>query len=107
VAQFLVMRRRLGGIEGRALRGSVLRIGLASLAMGLLVAALSRSLQRLVGDGRWAYPIELLVAIPTGVAVFYLLCRILRVEELEVAMHALAGPLARLVAKCRATIGTK
>ena len=41
------------------------------------------------------FTVQLLVAIPLGAVVFYLAARALRVEELEMATDAMAGPLKR------------
>jgi putative peptidoglycan lipid II flippase len=106
VAQFLAMRAKIGGVEGRALRRSILQIGTASMGMGLAVWAVSRLLQRSLAPSRWAYLAELAACIPMGVAVFYLICRALRVPELELGMKSIAGPLRRLIDRPRATIGS-
>ncbi len=111
LAQFWVMRGRIGGIEGRALRSSVVRIVAAAAGMGVAVAGLSRVVQTATasaaGPSRWTYLLELAAGIPLGMLVFYLLCRLLRVAELELASQSLAGPLRRLISRSRATIGTK
>ena len=42
-----------------------------------------------------------LEAIPVGLAVYYFACRLLKVEEMELAAEALERPLARLRARLR------
>lgn len=97
VALFWKMRRRLGGLHGRRLASGLLRIGVASAAMGLIVAACCGPLEARLGPGRAACLVQLAVGVPLGAASYYLLCRLLRVGELESASRALAAPLSRLL----------
>ncbi|MGB9606429.1 MAG: murein biosynthesis integral membrane protein MurJ, partial [Bryobacteraceae bacterium] len=97
IALFWQMRQRVGGLYGRRLASSVLRIGLASAAMGAMVAACCSPLQARLGTGRLADLTQLALGVPLGAAVYYLLCRLLRVEELRAASRALAAPLGRLL----------
>jgi putative peptidoglycan lipid II flippase len=92
---FWLIRERLGGIHGRALLASTLKIGLAALVMGAAVLLCRNGLQDWLGFTRFARLIELAVCIPLGVAVFGGLCRMFRVAELETASRALIAPLAR------------
>ena len=106
VALFLVLRQRIGGIHGRRLARSVIKILLASAIMGCAVAALSRFLQNELGTSRVARLADLALSIPAGVAVFYAACRLLKVGELETAVRALAAPLAARLAGSRVRIGS-
>jgi len=106
VTLFLVLRRRIGGIHGRRLARSVIQILLASALMGLAVAALSRFLQNELGTSRVARLADLALSIPAGAAVFYGVCRLLKVGELEMAVRALAAPLAARLAGSRVRIGS-
>ena len=89
------LRKRIGGIYGRALRSTILKVTAASGVMGVVIAATSRVITSLLGEAWHTYVIDLMVSIPIGLAVFYAVTRALRVEELELAINALAGPLAR------------
>jgi putative peptidoglycan lipid II flippase len=101
---FLILRARIAGIHGRGLAGSVLRILLASAAMGAVVLVSSYLIRHQFGTSRTARLADLVVSIPAGVAVFYGISRALRVTELETAGRALFRPLARRLAKARARI---
>ena len=99
LAQFLVLRHRIGGIYGRKLLTSTMRILTASMVMGAGVA-MSSHLVRLwletpQGMSKIAYVTDLAVSIPLGAAMFYGACRVFRIDELELAMSSMAGPLRR------------
>jgi putative peptidoglycan lipid II flippase len=79
---FALLRRRIGGIHGRHLVGSALKIVAASAAMGAVCSASSSAIHLAV-SGRAAHLADVAVSIPLGVTVFYALARALRVEELE------------------------
>ncbi|MGC9971684.1 MAG: murein biosynthesis integral membrane protein MurJ [Bryobacteraceae bacterium] len=95
VALFWILRGRMGGIHGRALLRSTLKIGLASAIMGGAIALASTGIQGWLGVSRLARLAELAISIPLGVAVFGTVCRVLRVAELETAGRALIEPLLR------------
>jgi putative peptidoglycan lipid II flippase len=97
VALFAILRNRIGGIYGRALASSVLKITAASVVMGGAVWISSHGVQHWAGIGRLAKLLDLSVSIPFGLVIFYGACRLLRVSELELATRSLAKPiLARL-----------
>lgn len=98
VALFWILRERLGGIHGRALARSALKISAACAVMAGAVALSSRSIENWWGVSRAARLADLAVSIPLGVAVFYAVCRALRVAELEAAGRALRFPIARVAA---------
>ena len=92
---FVLIRKRIGRMHGRALGASVAKILAASVAMGVACYFSSRGMRIWMGAGKLAQLADLAVSLPLGVAVYYTLCRALRVAELEAAGRALAGPLAR------------
>ena len=94
-ALFWILRERMGGIHGRALLRSTLKIGLASGVMAAAIALASTGIQGWLGVSRLARLVELAISIPLGVAVFGAVCRVLRVAELETAGRALVEPLLR------------
>jgi len=96
VALFCRMRNRVGGLQGRRLAASLIRIALASALMGLAVEWCRRPIEEGLGVGRLARIVELGVTVPLGAGVFYAACRALRVAELEAARRALAAPWRRL-----------
>jgi putative peptidoglycan lipid II flippase len=101
---FEVLRRRIGGIDGRKLAESAAKVLAASAGMGIAVAVLRDSIEAAWGISRLVRLAELGIAIPAGLVVFYALCRLLRVSELELAWNAAAGPLRRLASVRRAKI---
>ncbi len=98
------IRRRIGGIDGRQLVVSFAKIAVASAVMGVICFAVSRGLQMYLGDSRWMRLLELAVTIPLGLGVFYIICRLSRLPELESAMRALLPPLLRRLGLARAKI---
>lgn len=92
LALFEVMRRRIGGVNGRALWASFAKIVAASAVMGAVCFAASRTLGGWLGTARLARVADAGLSVLLGVAVFYLLCRWMRVRELDAAVTALAGP---------------
>jgi putative peptidoglycan lipid II flippase len=95
VALFWLLRERLGGIHGRALLASTLKIAVAALVMGAAVLLCRNAIQDWLGVTRFARLVELALSIPLGVAVFGGLCSLFRVAELETATRALIAPIAR------------
>jgi putative peptidoglycan lipid II flippase len=91
-ALFWILRNRIGGIHGRALLRSMLQIAAASLAMGLAVALTSRCVQSWLGSTRWGCLVDLAVSIPFGALVYYSVCKMAKVAELEMATRALIAP---------------
>jgi putative peptidoglycan lipid II flippase len=83
VALFWAIRTRIGGIHGRDLLSSGLKILAASLAMGAVCYGSSHLLRGSLGISKWARLADLAVSIPLGLAVYYAIARGLRVAELE------------------------
>ena len=84
------MRRRIRRIEGRRLLSSLMRISAASGGMALTCWLCSRLiLSRLGATSFSGYLTALAVAIPAGVGALYLLCHLLRVQELTMLKEAL------------------
>lgn len=104
VGLFGILRNRIGGIYGRELFSSTVRIGMASLAMGSVVASVAMGMEKWLGTSQWASVATLCVCLPTGLALFYGAAKLLKVPELDVATTAFAGPLSRLVRKGRVTL---
>jgi putative peptidoglycan lipid II flippase len=95
VALFLLLRRRIHRMHGRALAASVGKILCASAGMGCVCYFSSRGVHHWLGAGKAAQIADVAVSIPLGGMVYYGLCRAMRVAELEAAWGALAAPLAR------------
>jgi putative peptidoglycan lipid II flippase len=104
VVLFWLLRNRIGGIYGRNLTASIVKVGIASAAMGAGVWAVSHLVVALLGASKPAQLAELAVSIPVGVVILYAGCRLMKVPELELATVALAGPLAARLGVRRAKI---
>jgi putative peptidoglycan lipid II flippase len=98
---FTILKRRITGIYGRALLASVLRILAAAAAMSAAIWATSWLVASRIDPGRLRYLLDLALSIPSGLAVYYFACRLLRVEEMALAVEALERPLARLRGRLR------
>ena len=95
IALFEVLRRRIGGIQGRRLCASFAKITAASAMMGAVCAISSRSIGHWIGISRTARVIDLAVSVPLGLIVFFAMAKWFRLPEMESAGRALLGPLAR------------
>ena len=95
VALFAILRKRIGGIHGRALLSSIWKITLASAVMGGAVWLSSRQLENWLGVSRLGRMVDLAISIPFGLIVFYGACRLLRVAELDLATRSLVSPILR------------
>lgn len=94
---FVIMRGRIGGIYGRNLWSSFVRVAAASAAMAAVIWPVNYGVHLALGQSKIAHMVAVAVTIPLGVAVLYAACRALRVPELESAIGALAGPLRRRI----------
>lgn len=101
ILQFLMLRKRIGGIYGRALFESVMKITFAAtvMAFGVWGAAWLASQWQSAGHARYLATLGL--AIPTGLALYYYTCLALKIEEMDLAVAAIGQPLARLRARIR------
>ena len=95
IALFDVLRRRIGGIQGRRLSASFVKIAGASAIMGAVCALSSRFIGHWLGVSRMARVIDLAVSVPLGLIVFFAMAKWFRLPEMESAGRALLAPLAR------------
>jgi putative peptidoglycan lipid II flippase len=93
----LIMRRRIGGLQGRRLGKTVLQIFCASFAMAAIGWITSEFVSTLPLYGIVMDLVKVGASIGLAAIVFYLSCRLLRVEELQEAVDAVAGRLLRVV----------
>ncbi len=98
---FWDLKVKLGGIHGRRLARTTLRVSMASVAMGLVVWLSSKGITHVLGAGTMARLVDLGVSIPLGLGVLYWTARSLKIEELEMATRALGGPIARRLSSLR------
>jgi len=97
----LFMRRRLGRLGGRQLGATVLRVSAASCAMAVTAWVVSESLSVLPLRGLLLHLVQVVFSIWLAALVFYSICRLLRVEELNEAVNAVGGRFTRLLRHSR------
>ena len=95
LAQFIILRNRIGGIWGRKLLSTVLKVSAASVAMGAVVWASSHFILHFAGRGTVGHISDLAISIPLGLATLYVFARLLKIEDFDSAMRVVAGPLQR------------
>jgi putative peptidoglycan lipid II flippase len=105
LALFWIMRNRIGGVYGRRLRNVVWKVLLASAVMAAAVWGLSAGFHAVIPRAGVARALDILFGVPAGAAIVYLLCRALKVEELEMATRALSGPMLRRFPAVAAKLG--
>jgi putative peptidoglycan lipid II flippase len=90
----LLMRRRLGRLEGRRILSSFARIAVAAAALSLASHFSYRALLALLGEGSLAARLAVTAgSIAVGVAVFFAAARLLSVRELSMAVGAITERL--------------
>jgi putative peptidoglycan lipid II flippase len=93
---FYFMRRKLSGIEGRALGLTFLKVLSASMIMGAVSWTVSHRIQNLIGRGSLIlHLIDVGVSIVAGMISFYIAARLLRVTELDQITDILRRKLGR------------
>jgi putative peptidoglycan lipid II flippase len=105
LALFLLMRNRIAGVYGRRLRSVVWKVSVASAAMGLTVWTLNRGFHAVFARVGVARLCDIGIGVPAGAAVIYVLCRLMRVEELAMATRALGEPILRRFPALAAKLG--
>jgi putative peptidoglycan lipid II flippase len=98
---FWAIRQKLGGIHGRRVRSVIVKVSAASLLMTGVVWVSSRAITSVLGAHFLGRMTDLAVSIPLGLAVLYWAARGMKIEELEMATRALAGPLARRLGRAK------
>jgi putative peptidoglycan lipid II flippase len=83
VVLLVLLRRRLGRIEGRETADSVVRIVVASLALGGAAYGVWYGLDRLAGRSFGGQLLSVSAALVVGTVVYLVCCRALRVREMN------------------------
>jgi len=91
----LFMRRKVQRLGGRRLGATVLKIFAASLAMAVVAWLVNHLAGELPLRGLALSFVRVATAISSAAAVFYSVCRLLRIEELAEVSDAIAGRLIR------------
>jgi putative peptidoglycan lipid II flippase len=101
LALLWVIRGRIGGVDGRRLLTSGLKVLAAGALMGAACYGSSHLARGLLGVGRGARLVDLAISIPLGLAVFYTAARALRIAEVETAGAAIHNPFRRRPRRAR------
>ncbi len=91
----MLIRKRIGGVEGAALLRSFVKIAAASALLAAVCYASDYWIRAIAGARFFALLMDLAISMTLGSAAFYAACRVLGVQELETAQNAIAGPLLR------------
>jgi putative peptidoglycan lipid II flippase len=92
---FAILRKRIGGVHGRDLAAGIGKVVIASAAMGVACAFSSHGMERWLGVSQLARLADLVVSIPVSLVVFYAMCRVVGVTELDLAIRAFTSPIRR------------
>jgi len=92
---YLMMRRRIGSIEGRRTAITVAKILGASAAMAAVCWGTSSAIARMAGYSCGAKTVNVAASVTIGAAVFYAIARLLGVSELKLATDAIVGRFLR------------
>ena len=95
VVLFAILRKRIGGVYGRALAAQIGKVALASAVMGAAIFASSRGMETWLGVSQMARLADLSVSLPAGLAVYYGACRMLGLTDIDGVIRAFAGPIRR------------
>jgi putative peptidoglycan lipid II flippase len=104
VLLFELLRRRLGGVEGRYLAHRLTRIMFGSLLMAAPLWLIDRGMIRWLGQTRLADLAELAVTLPVGLGTFALTMKIFKIDEARFALSVFTSPFTRKLDRVRATI---
>jgi putative peptidoglycan lipid II flippase len=90
VVLMLLLRQRLRGIDGRRLTSTIIRITIASMAMGATAFAADRTLSGALPDGRFTNEVlRLAIAIVSALGVLAASAFLLRIREFRLAFDAM------------------
>lgn len=95
VVLFSVLRARIGGVYGRELAGGVAKVLAASAVMGGAVMLTTHQMAKWLGESQLARLADVCVSLPAALVVFYMMCRILKIEDLDMVIRAFLSPLRR------------
>jgi putative peptidoglycan lipid II flippase len=92
---YVIMRRRIKGLEDRRTLVAVSKIMFASLVMGVVCWAISHWVNKFFGHSFGARFATVVLSVSVGAGVFYLAAYMTKVEELKTASSVLTSRLRR------------
>jgi putative peptidoglycan lipid II flippase len=93
----LFMRRRIGRLEGNRLGPTLARICVASIPMAAVAWLVNEFCTSLPLAGIALKLVRVSASITLAAIVFYVACRLLRIEEMDEAIEAIAGRFLRIL----------
>jgi putative peptidoglycan lipid II flippase len=93
--QFLLLRSRIGGIEGTALVGKIGKIVIASIPMGAVAWLVSHGMRSQLGVGHWARLADISLSIPLAGITYYMACKWLGLSDIDMVVKSFARPITR------------
>jgi putative peptidoglycan lipid II flippase len=91
----VILRRRLGGLDGHRLAASLAKILGASLATGLAALVAAKLARHVLATGVPGELFQVLAGVAAGLTVFLAAASLLRLEELQVVRSAVLGRYGR------------
>ncbi len=101
---FEILRRKLGGIEGRHLFGQFTRITGAAAVMAIAIAITNHWINSHVDPNRWSYLGQVAVCLLVGTIAFVGGSRMFHVSELGFATNVFVAPIRRRLLAAHAKI---
>jgi putative peptidoglycan lipid II flippase len=90
-----LIRRRTGGIDGRAIASSTIRILLATALMALAVHGVTLGAHAILASTRLARIADVALGVPAGALVFYAAASALGIPEIQEARESLLRRLGK------------
>lgn len=92
---FEILRRRIGGVYGRALTSVIIKVSAASLVMAGVVWLSTNGMERWLGVTQLDRLADIAVSIPLGLFAYYVVCKAVGVNELDMAIRGFSAPILR------------
>ena len=92
---FVLLRRRLGRVDGARVSGTYLRLLVAGVLAALVGLVVSHGVHAALGQSRTSSMLALVVAGAAVVAAYLAACRVMRIEELGELLEPIRSRLAR------------
>ena len=84
----VLLRGRVGGLDGRRLAVASIKISIAAAIMGAVALQMAHALERwLPGDGEWTRAVRVGAAIGAAIVALVAVARLLRIEEFTEAIN--------------------
>jgi putative peptidoglycan lipid II flippase len=90
-----LIRRRTGGVDGRAIASSAIRILLATALMALAVHGVTLGAHAILASTRLARIADVALGVPAGALVFYAAASALGIPEIQEARESLLRRLGK------------